>query len=92
MWAGQNPYVDMQSGPIRIEKIDPLYIIGGRSPWLFLGHHWGKRGWLVAPGGSIVVIDEGGKKARQLAASGTYGATDGVQWGIEPVDLKGKDR
>jgi hypothetical protein len=74
----------------RIEEIDPLYVIGGRSPWQFLGHHWGKRGWLVAPGGSIVVIDEGGKKARQVAAGGIYGAAEGIQWGTEPVDLKGK--
>jgi Tol biopolymer transport system component len=76
----------------KIDWIDTGPAIGGRSPWLLMGHHWGRRGWLICPGQSITLLEADRKKARLLAASGSHGAADGIQWGIEPVDLKGKGR
>jgi Tol biopolymer transport system component len=76
----------------KAEYVDPLPIMGERLPYTFMGHHWGKRGWLLSDRGGIIVIDESTRNARLLAASGSYGAVGGIQWGIEPVDLKGKGR
>ena len=76
----------------KVDYVDPFPILGECLPYTFMGHHWGRRGWLLSNRGGIIVIDGSSKKARLLAASGSYGAADGIQWGIEPVDLKGGDR
>jgi hypothetical protein len=83
----------------KVDYVDPFPILGERLPYTFMGHHWGKRGWLLNNRGGVIVIDESSRKARLLAANGTYGAaaindarSGGVQWGIAPVDLKGGDR
>jgi len=75
--------------------VDPLPIMAERLPWTFMGHHWGRRGWLLSSQGRVVFIDSTSKKARLLALGGIYppATSSGRQeWGIEPVDLKGKNR
>ena len=79
----------------RIEKLDPLYIIGERSPWLFLGHHWAGRGWLLAAGRNVIVMDSQAQKGRTVGAGGVYSeatSSSREQWGIAPTDLEGKKR
>jgi len=83
----------------KVDYVDPFPILGESLPYTFMGHHWGKRGWLLNNRGGVIVIDESSRKARLLAANGTYGVaaindarSGGVQWGIAPVDLKGGDR
>jgi hypothetical protein len=83
----------------KVEYIDPFPILGERLPYTFMGHHWGKRGWLLNNRGGIVFIDKNSRKARLLAANGIYGGTvasgrpkGSEQWGIAPVDLKGEER
>jgi hypothetical protein len=76
----------------KTQIVDPLPIVGERLPYTFMAHHWGKRGWLLTNGGAVRMIDANTMRARLLAAGGIYGAADGIQWGIAPVDLKGKDR
>ena len=76
----------------KTEYIDPKPILGERMPWTFMGHHWGKRGWLLNRSG-IVVIDDVSKKAHKLAATGIYGGTasgGGDRWGAAPFDMEGK--
>jgi len=70
-------------------------ILAARSPWLLLGHHWGKRGWLVCPGRTITFIDSNDLKAKLLAYPGPApGSTTDEQslakWGPPPMDLEGK--
>jgi hypothetical protein len=76
---------DLQSH--KVEYIDPSAILGERVPWTFMGHHWGKRGWLLNRGG-IIIIDDTTKKARLLVGTGIYNGSE--RWGVTPVELKGK--
>jgi hypothetical protein len=62
----------------KTERLDPLYIMGVRSPYLLMGHHWGKRGWLWI-GGSIIFVDANTRKAWMIE-------------GEKPVELHGKER
>jgi hypothetical protein len=77
-----------------VQQIDPLYIMGIRSPWLLSGHHWGKKGWLLNTQGRLVVINESGNHARTVACGGIYPHVTGTAgyepWGIAPFDLQGK--
>ena len=81
-----------------VQKIDPLYIIGERGPWLLGGHHWGGRGWLLCAGRNIVFLDATTLKARMIGCGGIVsaevsGATSEVScWGVTPTDLQGKKR
>ena len=60
-----------------IQKIDPLYIMGVRSPWLLMGHHWGKRGWLWI-GRHLTFVDATTYKAWMIE-------------GAAPVELHGQE-
>lgn len=80
----------------QVEYVDPSPILGERTPYTFMGHHWGKRGWLLNNNGGVVVIDDKTRKGRLLAGNGIYGTTDGNSkkseaiWGCVPMDLEGK--
>jgi hypothetical protein len=79
----------------KTQIIDPLPILGECLPWTFMGHHWGRRGWLLSSQGRVVFIDGTTKKARLLALGGIYPTgTSSVdeRWGIRPMDMEGKKR
>lgn len=78
--------------------IDPLPIMGERLPYTFVGHHWGKRGWLLSAGVNIVFINEGALRARLLAGGGVYTVAHErdlssytSRWGLSPTDLTNKN-
>lgn len=73
---------------VKASYIDPLPILGESLPYTFMGHHWGKRGWLLAGSGSLRLIDEQTRKGRWLAAGGIYDSTSkDLQWGLPPQDI-----
>jgi Tol biopolymer transport system component len=75
----------------KVRWIDTGPAIGGRSPWLLMGHHWGKRGWLICPGHSITLLNADGKKARLIGSGGTASGAGSIsQWGAAPTDLPGQ--
>jgi hypothetical protein len=78
-----------------VEWINPIPILGEHSPWLFNGHHWGKRGWLICAGKTITFIDSTDLKARLLGYGGIASVTSSNEvslatWGPPPIDLQGK--
>ena len=81
-----------------VQKIDPLYIVGERGPWLLGGHHWGKRGWLLCAGQNIIFLDATTLKARMIGCGGIVSTdipsttSEVSRWGVVPADLQGKKR
>ena len=81
-----------------VQEIDPLYIMGERSPWLLGGHHWGKHGWLLCAGRNIIFLDAATLKARIIGCGGIVSAdvpgatSEASRWGVAPADLRGKKR
>ena len=69
---------------------DPLPILGESSVYTFLGHHWGKHGWLLSAG-SIRLIYLDMQSARFLAKAGVYKTSDPnseeARWGSIPQDI-----
>jgi len=69
---------------------DPLPILGERSPYTFMAHHWGKHGWLISTGG-VRLLYADSNSARMLAETGTYKSTDPhgeeARWGSRPYDI-----
>ena len=67
---------------------DPLLVLGECSPYTFLGHHWGKRGWLM---NAIRLLNADTHSARMLARAGVYKCTnpnsDEARWGSAPQDI-----
>lgn len=79
----------------KTERIDPLYILGARTPYLLSGHHWGKHGWLLCAG-PIRLINLDKSSGRNLAMAGVYKFTDPnseeARWGSAPSETHGKAR
>ena len=69
---------------------DPLTILGESSVYTFLGHHWGKHGWLMSVG-PIRLLYPDTHSARMLARAGVYKITDPnseeARWGSAPQDI-----
>ena len=62
------------------EYIDPLPILGERIPWTFMGHQWGKHGWLLTYGAIRFIYPE--------ILSGRFLARGGAgRWGDAPQDI-----
>jgi len=76
--------------PTKVEWIDPMLTLGECSPYTFMGHHWGKHGWLLSEG-PIRLINPDKKSARLLAKAGVYKFTDPnseeARWGSPPQDI-----
>jgi Tol biopolymer transport system component len=74
----------------KAEWIDSWPILGELSPDTFLGHHWGKHGWLASVG-PIRLINPDKKSARMLAKAGVYkiskSNSEEARWGSAPQDI-----
>jgi Tol biopolymer transport system component len=79
---------DLQSK--KCEYIDSLPILGECLPYTFMGHHWGKHGWLLSAG-PIRLINLDKKSARMLAKAGVYkigkSNSEESRWGSAPQDI-----
>ena len=97
-WNHDGSKVSINTGVLRIaslsqtkvEWIDPLPIFGERSPYSFLGHHWGKHGWLHT-GREIRLVSAETHCGRLLAISGVYKTnapkSEEARWGSAPQDI-----
>jgi len=74
----------------KVEWIDSWPILNELSPYTFLGHHWGKHGWLASVG-PIRLINLDKTSARILAKAGIYKTADPnseeARWGSAPQDI-----
>lgn len=97
-WSPEGTKVSINGGilkigsllPTKTEWIDPMLTLGECSPYSFMAHHWGKRGWLLSVG-PIRLINPDKKSARMLAEAGVYKVSNPKSeeacWGKAPHDI-----